>query len=112
MTRRLRTRLAVCCCLCLALGSPVPAAETVKVFILAGQSNMEGHGNVELTEAAVQRMKAEGTFERNKNGYLDYLAKQSSGREKYKHLLDEDGNWARRDDVSFFCASRNRPTRI
>lgn len=40
---------------------------------------MEGHGNVELTEAAVQRMKAEGTSERNKNGYLDYLAKQSNG---------------------------------
>jgi alpha-galactosidase len=56
-----------------AAGAPVP----VKVFILAGQSNMEGKAKVEL---------------------LEYQAKQPATRDLFKHL-QKDGQWAERDDV-------------
>lgn len=87
--------------LCLPVAGQATAEDVVRVFILAGQSNMEGHGNVQLTEQAVDRMTRQQTFERDKNGYLQYLAQQSRDREKFKHLLDDDGNWSRRDDVWF-----------
>jgi hypothetical protein len=49
----------------------------VKVFILAGQSNMEGKAKLSL---------------------LDYQATQPATRELYAHLR-KDGKWAARDDV-------------
>jgi phosphopentomutase len=87
---------------CLLVAGRASAEEVVQVFILAGQSNMEGHGNVALTEQAVDRMTKQQTFERDKNGYLEYLAKQSRDTEKFKHLLDDDGHWAQRDDGLYY----------
>ncbi len=55
----------------------------VKVFILAGQSNMEGHG--------VINGKQKGT--------LETLAKDPNSAARYKHLVDKDGKWIVRDDV-------------
>ncbi len=49
----------------------------VKVFILAGQSNMEGRAKVAL---------------------LDYQARQPATRDLFKHLR-KDGKWVERDDV-------------
>ncbi len=49
----------------------------VKVFILAGQSNMEGKAKVSL---------------------LDYQVKQPATRDLFKHL-QKDGKWIERDDV-------------
>jgi len=68
--------------------SPVQAAENkVKVFILAGQSNMEGHGQMRS---------------------LDQLGKHP----KYGHLLKKlkapDGTWAVRDDVTIFYPAEHR----
>ena len=34
--------------------SPISHAKPLKVFILAGQSNMEGHGGIMTLEAAVE----------------------------------------------------------
>lgn len=53
------------------------ARKPVKVFILAGQSNMEGKAKVQL---------------------LDYQAKQPATRDLYKHLRKGD-KWIERDDV-------------
>lgn len=64
------------------------AADVVKVFILAGQSNMQGHGEV---VANLQRNEGRGT--------LEYLARTGENKERYAHLLDGKGNWAERDDV-------------
>ncbi len=105
--------LLVCCALgwCFVAPLAVTAAQAegpVKVFILAGQSNMEGHGNVELTEPAIEHMKRNNTYERDKNNYLDYLAKHSDRKDKYKHLLDEHGQWAKRDDVWFIWQRTGR----
>lgn len=64
--------------------TPKPiAAGPVQVFVLAGQSNMEGHGFV-----AADPKRNEG------KGSLEHIAK-----DKFKHLLGTDGKWAVRDDV-------------
>ncbi len=69
----------------LCLGSLT--AKPVKVFILAGQSNMQGHGRVEGVET---------------KGTLAHLAEND---EKYKHLKKGSG-WAERDDVSISWLGR------
>jgi alpha-galactosidase len=73
----------------LFVAPPAPAADTpVKVFVLAGQSNMEGHGFV-----AADPKRNEG------KGSLEYVAKQPDTAARFKHLLGKDGKWAVRDDV-------------
>jgi len=57
----------------------------VKVFILAGQSNMEGHGVIKGNPG--------------QKGTLETLTKDPATAARYKHLLDKDGNWIVRDDV-------------
>ena len=67
----------------LLAASLVPAAhakDPVKVFILAGQSNMQGHGRIAM----------------GKDGDLDYAAKQ----EQFSYLKD-GGDWVERDDVFY-----------
>lgn len=62
------------------------AQQPVKVFILAGQSNMVGHGEV-FSNA-----------NRRAIGSLEYeVAHDQSGL--YKNVVDEDGNWSLRHDV-------------
>src|SRR5947207_4805662 len=64
----------------LTLSGPARAGEPqkpVKVFILAGQSNMEGKAKVSL---------------------LEYQAEQPATRDLFKHWR-KDGTWVERDDV-------------
>jgi alpha-galactosidase len=60
----------------------------VKVFILAGQSNMEGQGFI---KAEPQRNGGKGS--------LEFLVKDPATADKFKHLVDKDGKWVVRDDV-------------
>ncbi|MBA4192578.1 MAG: sialate O-acetylesterase [Planctomycetaceae bacterium] len=60
----------------------------VKVFILAGQSNMEGHGFI---AADPKRNGGKGS--------LEHVAKDPATADKFKHLLGKDGKWVVRDDV-------------
>ena len=60
----------------------------VKVFILAGQSNMEGAGAI---RSNLQRNDGKGS--------LEYLVKDPATADRYKHLVDEKGDWVVRDDV-------------
>lgn len=55
----------------------------VKVFILAGQSNMDGQGVVYG----------------NSKGTLETLAKEPESAPRFKHLVDKDGKWITRGDV-------------
>jgi len=64
------------------------ADKTLKVFILAGQSNMEGAGFI---KADPKRNEGKGS--------LEYLTKQPATADKFKHLLHTKGEWAVRDDV-------------
>lgn len=60
----------------------------VKVFILAGQSNMEGHGFI---KADPKRNGGKGS--------LEFLARDPATADRFKHLLGKTGDWVVRDDV-------------
>ena len=60
----------------------------VKVFILAGQSNMEGQGAI------------------GGKGSLEFYLKDPASAARYKHLVDKDGKWIVRDDV--WCSYGNK----
>jgi hypothetical protein len=66
--------------------SPISRAKPIKVFILAGQSNMERQGSVE-------HGGEEG------KGNLVWSMKHSKSAEKMKKLKNEKGEWVVRDDV-------------
>lgn len=66
----------------------VNAGKTLKVFILAGQSNMEGQGFI---KAEPKRNEGKGS--------LEFLVKDARTAGKFKHLMGADGNWITRDDV-------------
>lgn len=72
------------------------AEPTVKVFILAGQSNMVGHGKVEMGR---DPSVAEGKAPEVKGGIgcLRYLVETDP--KKYGALVDDNGDWVVRDDV-------------
>lgn len=63
-------------------------AKPLKVFILAGQSNMEGHGFI---HADPKRNEGKGT--------LEYLVKEKTSGNKFRDLVDKEGKWRVRDDV-------------
>ena len=70
----------------------------VKVFILAGQSNMEGHGVIK--------------GQPGQKGTLETLTKDPATAPRFKHLLDKDGNWIVRDDVSLSYYATKCPLTI
>jgi hypothetical protein len=72
------------------------APAPVKVFILAGQSNMVGHGKVEMgRDPAAAGKKAKEV--KGGIGSLRYLVKNDPG--KYGGLVDKKNHWIVRDDV-------------
>lgn len=70
-----------------AAASNAHASDPIKVFFLAGQSNMAGNGNIEVGVGGVAG--AEGS--------LRYKA--DTDPSKYGHLVDINDNWATRSDV-------------
>jgi len=72
-----------------ALGmAPQSNAPPVNVFILAGQSNMVGHGFV------MAESKRNGG-----KGSLEQVARDPASGKVFKQLLNDDGSWHVRDDV-------------
>ncbi len=59
----------------------------VKVFVLAGQSNMQGDGRIGPVETP---------------GTLEYQVKSSPDSDRYQHLVNGDGTWCTRKDVWFY----------
>lgn len=80
-------------------------SKTLKVFILAGQSNMVGHGKVELGRNPDYNPKDKKSPREIKGGIggLRSLATDPKTAEKYSHLLDDQGNWEEREDVFIYC---------
>jgi len=76
----------------LALTRPVEAGQAgkspVKVFLLAGQSNMEGQGVVDLDHEQ---------YYNGGKGNLEHVMR--SNPKLYAHLKDKEGRWTVRDDV-------------
>ncbi|MEZ5305326.1 MAG: sialate O-acetylesterase [Verrucomicrobiales bacterium] len=67
------------------------AAEApIKVFLLAGQSNMEGQGVVEMDHPE---------YYNGGKGNLAWSMEHSASKDKMRHLRGADGKWAVRDDV-------------
>ena len=79
----------------LALGmitAPAWAANDnpVQVFILAGQSNMQGQGVVDLDHPQHYN---------GGRGILNRVMKESPLKQRYSHLKDKQGRWTVREDV-------------
>ena len=76
--------------LCLFSTNLVEAAprKKIQIFILAGQSNMEGHGAIDANKA-----------QNNGQGSLEYLVKQDETAKQYEPTINPDGSWAERSDV-------------
>lgn len=84
--------LSIFCLLCSSFFVPAQdPAPTVKVVILAGQSNMVGFGTV---NANPKRNEGKGT--------LEYLVKNPKTAKQFAHLVNEKGEWVERDDVSIW----------
>lgn len=81
-------RLCLVGIICLAANSAI-AAKPVKVFILAGQSNMQGQAVADL----------DGKDYNDGRGTLNWLLRDESKSPLVKHLVGADGKWAVRDDV-------------
>ena len=77
------------------------APKPVKVFILAGQSNMEGQG---VIKAEAKRNGGQGS--------LEYLVKQPTTAEHFRTLVDRDGKWRVRDDVWISYLDRHGPLTV
>jgi hypothetical protein len=69
--------------------------ETVKVFVLAGQSNMQGHGKVASEPKA-----------NNGKGSLEWLVRNPESAPRFTRLVDDDGQWVARDDVQIWYLDR------
>ena len=104
--------------LALLLLAPVVAAMDLKVYILAGQSNMEGHGVAVKTAGANE---GNGTVEWSvENGHWKDLpvcetmadAPKIGCRAEgasFDGLMDDDGNWTVHEDTRVvFRGSRNK----
>lgn len=72
----------------------------VKVFVLAGQSNMVGHGKVEYGRDPAYKEGDKAAKRESPGGIggLRYLVTNPETRDLYKHLADGD-KWVVRDDV-------------
>jgi alpha-galactosidase len=76
-----------------------PAAlpgEPIKVFVLAGQSNMEGAGAI----AANPKSHSKG------KGSLENLVQDPATAKRFAHLVDGNGEWVERGDVWVYFGER------
>jgi hypothetical protein len=74
----------------------------LQVFILAGQSNMVGAGEV------AARLERNGG-----RGSLEHLVTADATRDLYAHLVDANGAWVEREDVWIsFAGAREREGRL
>ena len=80
------------------VGKTEPQKEPVKVFLLAGQSNMEGQGVVSMDHPQ---------YYNGGRGNLVNVMKNAKKAHLYKHLRDKKGKWVVRDDVKITFRKRN-----
>jgi Carbohydrate esterase, sialic acid-specific acetylesterase len=85
----------------LVVNRPVEAMPPVRVFILAGQSNMEGHGFV-----AADPKRNGG------RGSLEFLVRDAATAQRFAPLVDAAGQWRTRDDVWITYLDRQGPLTV
>jgi Carbohydrate esterase, sialic acid-specific acetylesterase len=81
-----------------ALAAP-PRPKPIKVFILAGQSNMEGQAVTDMTGSDYNEGK----------GTLNALFQDPTKAKLVQHLKNKNGEWAVRDDVWVHYQRENAP---
>lgn len=91
--------LAIGCCSLAAVASA--ASQPLQVFILAGQSNMEGQGFI---VADPKRNDGKGS--------LEYVAKDPATAAHFKQLVDAQGHWRTRDNVWITYLDRTGPLTV
>ncbi len=84
-----------------ALNKPAATKGPIKVFILAGQSNMEGQAVVDLT----------GKDYNDGKGTLNAVLADPAKADRFRHLKDAQGKWRVRDDVWVRYQPENQPLR-
>ena len=84
-----------------ASASAQDVAKPVRVFILAGQSNMEGAG---LIKADPKRNGGQGS--------LEFLVKDAATAKRFAPLVDSAGQWRTRDDVWISYLDRKGPLTV
>ena len=67
------------------------ADKPIKVFLLAGQSNMQGQANVQMDHPVHYN---------GGKGNLVWAMEHSQSKDQMKHLRDNKGNWTQRNDVA------------
>ncbi|MCE9607126.1 MAG: sialate O-acetylesterase [Planctomycetia bacterium] len=87
--------VAVCFAVCDSSLAAADEARRLQVFILAGQSNMQGHG---IIASVAKRNEGRGS--------LEYLVKNAATAADYRHLVDADGAWKARSDVAVTYGER------
>ncbi len=86
--------LASACNLTLEAAEP-RQQKPLQVFILAGQSNMQGVGRVAADPAR-----------NNGQGSLEYMVKNPATAKRFQHTIDAQGKWVVRDDVWIWYLGR------
>jgi len=81
--------------------SPAATKKPVRVFILAGQSNMEGAG---IVKADPKRNDGRGS--------LEFLVKDDATSKHFASLVDAGGNWRTRDEVWIAYLERKGPLTV
>ena len=76
-------------------------SKPIKVFILAGQSNMEGAGQI---KADPKRNEGKGS--------LEFLVKDAATGKRFAPLVDASGRWRKRDDVWISYLDRKGPLTV
>ena len=75
--------------------TPAEQKPPVRVFLLAGQSNMVGAGQVEANPDRHGGM-----------GSLEWLVNEAPDKARYAHLRNANGTWVHRDDVKIWYLGR------
>lgn len=96
LMKRFFALLATLCALPVHASEPV---SPIKVFVLAGQSNMEGQAVVDL----------KGKDYNDGKGTLKVLMSDPAKAPLFRHLRNDDGTWAVRDDVWVRYKRENGP---
>lgn len=116
MIKHTMTLATVACLACTGLTSTRAAEKTVKVFILAGQSNMVGHGKVEMGRNPAYKTGMKGVPREIKGGIgcLRSLATDPETAKTYGKFLGSDGKWVTRDDVFMYATAdtRKKPSKL
>lgn len=83
-------RIVICFAICFCASEWLVAAGKVQVYILAGQSNMQGQGVVDFDHPE---------YYNGGKGILNNVMKNSSMAAQYQHIKDAQGKYIVRDDV-------------